>query len=120
MALAYTVSLLPDHKGMTLPKVVGDEYVVDALIDVTSVVAAGSVIPASALGLTTVHCVTICGNDNPNNSTNDIAVKVEISATGGYESSTSFALMFTTMSTGTTLSNDANGGSVRVRVWGDL
>ena len=76
MALAYTVTLLADHKGMTLPKVVGDEY--------------------------------------------DIAVKVEINATGGYESSTSFALMFTTMSTGTTLSNDANGGSVRVRVWGNL
>ena len=117
MALAYTVTLLADHKGMTLPKVVGDEYVVDALIDVTSIVAAGSVIPASALGLTTVHCVTICGSDNANG----VLPLVEISAAGAYESSTSFALMFTALDgTNATLANDANGGSVRVRVWGNL
>lgn len=120
MALEYTVTLLADHKGVTLPKAVGDEYVVDAVIDVSKVVAAGSVIPASALGLSSIHCVTICGDDNPNNSTNDIAIKAVISATGAYESATSFALKHTTMATGTTLSNDANGGSVRVRVWGNL
>ena len=67
MALAYSVTLLADHKGIAVPKVHGDEYYVDAIIDVTS-----------------------------------------------------FALMFTTVSTGTTISNDANGGSTRVRVYGLL
>ena len=76
MALAYTVTLLADHKGMTSPKAVGDEYVVDALVDVSSVVAAGSVIPASAFGLSSIHAVVITGNDNPNNSTNDIAINL--------------------------------------------
>tara|TARA_R100001510_G_C7526996_1_gene120065 strand:- start:248 stop:610 length:363 start_codon:yes stop_codon:yes gene_type:complete len=120
MALEYSVTLLADHKGVTLPKAVGDEYVVDAVIDVTKVVAAGSEIPASALGLSSIHCVSICGDDNPNNSTNDIAIKVVINSAGAYASATSFALKHTTMSSGTTLSNDANGGSVRVRVWGNL
>jgi hypothetical protein len=118
MALAYSVTLLADHKGIAAPKVHGDEYYVDAVIDVTSAVAAGSVIPASALGLSTISAVLITGSDNPNNSTNDIAVKVECSATGGYESGTSFALMFTTVASGTTISDDANGGSTRVRVYG--
>ena len=35
MALAFTVTLLADHKEITRPMVVGDEYVVDALVDVT-------------------------------------------------------------------------------------
>ena len=120
MAQAHTTVLLADHKGIARPKVVGDEYVVDAVVDVTSVLAAGSVIPASDFGLSTIHAVCITGNDNPNNSTNDIAIKVECSATGAYESSTSIALMHTTMASGTTLSNDADGGSVRLRVWGNL
>jgi hypothetical protein len=117
MALAYTVTALADHKGMTVPKAVGDEYVVDALIDVTSVVAAGSVIPATALGLSSIHCVSITGSDNANG----VLASVEISAAGAYESGTSFALMFTSLDgTNATLANDANGGSVRVRVWGNL
>ena len=120
MGQVHTVTLLADHKGNTRPKVVGDEYVVNAVVDVTSVVAAGSVIPASDFGLSTIHAVCITGNDNPNNSTNDIAIKVECSATGAYESSTSIALMHTTMASGTTLSDDANGGSVRLRVYGNL
>lgn len=120
MALAYTVTLLADHKGMTTPKVHGDEYYVDAVVDVTSAVAAGSVIPASAFGLSRINAVLITGSDNPNNSTNDIAVKVECSAAGAYESGTSFALMFTTVASGTTISDDADGGSTRVRVYGLL
>ena len=118
MALAYSVTLLADHKGLAAPRVHGDEYFVDAFVDVTSAVAAGSVIPASEFGLKTISAVMITGSDNVNNSTNDIAVKVECSATGGYESSTSFALMFTTVASGTTIANDANGGTTRVRVYG--
>ena len=31
--MASSVTLLADHKGVTAPKAVGDEYVVDALVD---------------------------------------------------------------------------------------
>jgi len=120
LALVKAITVLADHKGMTTPRVSGDEYFVDAVIDITQVVAAGSVIPASDFGLKTITAVMITGDDNPNNSTNDIAIKVECSATGAYESATSVAFMHTTMSSGTTLSNDANGGSVRVRVYGNI
>ena len=117
MALAYTVTSLADHKGITVPKAVGDEYVVDAVIDVTSHVAAGAVIPASAFGLSRINAVHITGYDNAN----AVMPQVEVSAAGAYESSTSFALMFTALDgTNATLANDANGGSVRVRVWGNL
>ena len=118
MALIKAVTIIADHKGFAGPKAVGDEYVVDAYCDITQVVAAGSVIPASDFGLTTITAVVITGDDNPNNSTNDIGIKIECSATGDYESSSSVAFMHTTMASGTTLSNNANGGSVRVRVWG--
>ena len=117
MALAYTVTLLGDHKGNTRPKVCGDEYCVDALVDVSSIVAAGSVIPASAFGLSTIHAATITGHDNAN----ALQPQVECSATGAYESNTSLALMFTSLDgTNATLANDGNGGSVRMRVWGNL
>ena len=117
MALAYTVTLLADHKGATSPRVSGDEYFVDALVDVTSIVAAGSVIPASAFGLSRINAVHITGYDNAN----AVMPQVEVSAAGAYESGTSFALMFTALDgTNATLANDANGGSTRVRVYGIL
>ena len=100
MALAFTVTLLADHKGQTRPRVSGDEYFVDALVDVTSVVAAGSVIPAADFGLSTISAAFI---------------------TGGYESSSSIALMFTSLDgTNATVANDGDGGSVRMRVYGNL
>ena len=117
MAQAHTTTLLADHKGITRPKVCGDEYVVDALVDVTSIVAAGSVIPASDFGLSTIHCATITGFDNANG----IQPQVECSATGAYESISSLALMFTSLDgTNATLADDGNGGSVRMRVYGLL
>ena len=117
MALAYTVTLLADHKGYTKPRVNGDEYMVDALVDVTSIVAAGSVIPASAFGLTQITAAMITGFDNANG----LQPQIECSATGAYESISSLALMFTSLDgTNATVANDANGGSVRVRVYGIL
>ena len=117
MALAYTVTLLADHKGYTKPRVNGDEYMVDALVDVTSIVAAGSVIPASAFGLTQITAALITGHDNANG----IQPQIECSATGAYESVGSLALMFTSLDgTNATVANDANGGSVRMRVYGLL
>ena len=47
--------------------------------------------------------------------------QIECSAAGLYESNTEVALMFTALDgTNATLANDANGGSVRMRVWGNL
>ena len=117
MAQAHTTVLLADHKGIARPKVCGDEYVVDAVVDVTSVLAAGSVIPASDFGLSTIHCATITGYDLAHTA----RPSIEISATGAYESNTSLALVFTAMDgTNATLAHDANGNSVRLRVWGNL
>ena len=117
MALAYTVTLLADHKGYTKPRVNGDEYMVDALVDVTSIVAAGSVIPASAFGLTQISAAMITGFDNANG----LQPQIECSDVGAYESISSLALMFTSLDgTNATVANDADGGSVRVRVYGIL
>ena len=115
MALAYTVTILADHKGMTTPRVHGDEYFVDALVDVTSIVAAGSVIPASSFGLSSITAAVITGHDNANG----LQAQIECSATGAYESNSSLALMFTSLDgTNATLADDGNGGSVRMRVYG--
>ena len=116
MALAFTTTLLPDHKGNTRPKAVGDEYVVDALIDVTSHVAAGATINASDLGLSSIHCVTICGTEGANAHVPSILT----SATGTYTSTSSFKLMFTALDgTNATVANDGDPAcAVRVRAWG--
>jgi len=116
LALAFTTTLLPDHKGNTRPKAVGDEYVVDALIDVTSHVAAGATINASDLGLTSIHCVTICGSEGANAHVPSILT----SATGTYASSTTFKLMFTALDgTNATVGDDSDPAcAVRIRAWG--
>jgi len=118
MAQAHTVTLLADHKGNIRPKAIGDEYVVDALIDVTSVLAAGSVITAADLGLKTIHCATICGSEGANAHVPSILT----TATGAYTSSTSIALMFTALDgTNATVADDGNPAcAVRVRVWGHI
>lgn len=117
MALEKTITVLADHKGMTTPRVSGDEYFVDAVADISKVVAAGSVIPASDFGLSTITAAMITGHDNAN----AVQPQIECSATGDYESATSIALMFTALDgTNATLANDANGGSVRLRVYGNL
>ena len=119
MALVYTATLLADHKGNTSPKVCGDEYVVDALIDVTSHVAAGAEIPASAFGLSTIHCVCITGSEGAN----DAYPNVTVSTTGTYESESSFKLMFTNLdgTNATAAADDADPTcAIRVRVWGNL
>ena len=108
---------MADHKGFTKPRANGDEYMVDALVDVSSIVAAGSVIPASAFGLSSITAVVITGHDNANG----LQPQIECSATGDYESNSSIALMFTSLDgTNATAANDANGGSVRMRVYGNL
>ena len=57
--MAHTVTLVANHKGFTRPRVLGDEYVVDASIDITSYTTGGEVITASSLGLKTINCAFI-------------------------------------------------------------
>jgi len=66
--------------------------------------------------LTTIHCATICGTEGGNTR----LAGIETSATGGYESSTSIALIFTSLDgTNATVADDGDPTcAVRVRVWG--
>ena len=62
--MAHTTTRLADHKGFTRPRVQGDEYTIDADINITSYTTGGEVIPASELGLsriTSAHIVRIGG-----------------------------------------------------------
>ena len=116
MALAFTVTILTDHKGSTAPRVSGDEYFVDAVIDVTSHVAAGAVIPASEFGLTTISAACITGSEGGNTR----LAGIETSEAGAYESATSIALIFTSLDgTNATVADDGDPTcAVRVRVYG--
>jgi len=116
LALAFTVTILADHKGFTGPRVSGDEYFVDAVIDVTSHVAAGAVIPAAQFGLETITAACITGTEGGNTR----LAGIETSATGAYESATSLALIFTNLDgTNATVADDGDPTcAVRVRVYG--
>jgi len=119
LALEYTVTLLGDHKGITRPKVSGDEYVVDALLDVTSHVQAGAEIPASAFGLSTIHCVSITGHEGAN----DVYPQILTSTGGLYESDSSFLIIFTNLdgTNATAASDDGDPTcATRLRIWGNL
>lgn len=106
-----TVTVLADHKGMTTPKVMGDEYCVDALVDMTNYVQGGVTVTASSLGLSTITQVLVTGVEEIGQS-----ARAVISATGAYESSSSFKLILSTGSA--QLSGTADEGMVRIRVFG--
>tara|TARA_R100000742_G_C4279572_1_gene104554 strand:- start:3484 stop:3831 length:348 start_codon:yes stop_codon:yes gene_type:complete len=115
--MAHTVTLLADHKGMTTPRVHGDEYLVDASLLVTTATSGGEVVTAASLGLSRINAVLITGNSLP--ATYD--VDVECSAAGAYESGTSFALLFTAMDgTNAAANGNITDTTVRVRVYGIL
>ena len=62
--MAVAVTLLEDHKGMTSPKVSGDEYYVDALIDMGTYASGGLSVTAASLGLDRVTQVMVTGQDS--------------------------------------------------------
>jgi len=59
--MAHTVTILADHLGFAGPRAMGAEYVVDAIIDITSYTAGGEAIDASDLGLSRVLAVMVTG-----------------------------------------------------------
>jgi|GEM_PF-6016599 len=116
--MAATVTILSDHKGFAGPKAVGDEYRVDANIEITSYTEDGEIITAASLGLSTITAVVITGCEVASGVALERFV-VELSATGAYESSTSFGLVGTTASSGAE-SGNSDLGYVRVRAWGHI
>ena len=114
--MAVVVTMLADHKGITAPKAVGDEYVVDALIDMDTYADGGLTVTAAQLGLRTVHCVAMTGQDSL------IGFTVpEVDASGEYAGATSFKLNCIKGADGPNAEGgDVDYGSVRIRVWGNL
>jgi hypothetical protein len=117
--MAHTVTILADSKGYTRPRVSGDEYVVDAVLDITSYTTNGEEILATALGLSTINCVIVTG------------ISVD-TLTGGYEARMIAPEVMSGAANGgkyhgqndrfqihaKEASNTDNIGEIRVRVWG--
>jgi hypothetical protein len=121
--LTHTVTLIADHKGFTKPKVVGDEYVVDAFIDITSYTANGEEILASKFGLSTITCVAVTGIsvDTISGGYAVSMIAPEIlsgSANGGKYVNTDTQDRFQIHAPAA--SNTDNIGEIRVRVWGQI
>tara|TARA_R100000458_G_C8047732_1_gene96282 strand:- start:48 stop:395 length:348 start_codon:yes stop_codon:yes gene_type:complete len=115
MALTYTSGILADHKGMTTPKVSGDEYYVDCWLDITEGVAGGAAFDSTLFGLSTVNAVVITGQE-------DLLLNIftEVTAEDGtYASGSSFELRATTASSGADKGTGA-WGTIRLRIYGLL
>jgi hypothetical protein len=118
--MGHTVTLLEDHKGMTTPKVSGDEYYVDAVIDITSYTANGETILGSSLGLSRINAVMLTGlsTDTISGGYSVSVISAETGAgqaTGGkYLSGSSFQINVPAAS------NTDNIGELRVRIYGLL
>ena len=115
----YSVKILGDHKGVTTPKVVGDEYVVDAIIDVSTYDASGVVLNASKFGLSTI--TSLCHTGTANVLFYPTFV---VSEAGAYTSKNS-ATMLIVQNLQATAAEVADGGThsgmqFRVRVWGTI
>jgi len=113
----YTVAILTDHKGAAKPRVNGDEYQVDALIDVSTYDASGVVLSASDFGLKNIHSIQHTGTANVL-----FYPTFGISGTGAYTSNSSVT-MFLVQALQATPAEVADGGThsamqFRVRVHG--
>tara|TARA_B100000575_G_scaffold286042_2_gene282180 strand:+ start:27 stop:410 length:384 start_codon:yes stop_codon:yes gene_type:complete len=127
--MATVVTILEDHKGMTTPRVSGDEYFVDVLVDMDAYPGTddvGILVNAADCGLSTIHQVMVTGQD-----TFTGLVVPEVLSTGSYTTNTGSGATASTTSfclnvlhevsnqiaehTGTT-----DYGSVRCRVYGLL
>jgi hypothetical protein len=120
--MTIQIGLLADHKGVTSPKVMGDEYLVDAHVKIQTYHLA-DVINASDLGLSTITAAMITGQSQADIE-GETGVYIDVGlGTGSYESSSSFKLIC--------YNNDgdcqeiADGTNIdditlRLRVWGHL
>ena len=111
--MTHTVTLLADHKGFTKPRANGDEYMVDAIINITNYVAGGTTLTATEVGLSQITQVMITGVEEIGHSARPV-----ISTAGAYESVSSVKIILSTGSA--QQSGTADEGMVRVRVFGLL
>tara|TARA_R100000406_G_scaffold84763_2_gene67897 strand:- start:1608 stop:1946 length:339 start_codon:yes stop_codon:yes gene_type:complete len=112
--MTHTTTIIADHKGFTAPRVSGDEYFVDFVVDITAYVQNGITINASDLGLGSINLALVTGVEEIGHS----ARAVITAETGAYESASSFKLILSTGSA--QQSGTGNEGSVRLRVYGNL
>jgi len=118
--LTHTVTIVANHKGYARPRVSGDEYVVDANIDITSYTSGGEVITATSLGLSSITAVIITGQEKGVGNTGFLAT-TELSSAGDLASSSSFQIVATDFDgTNAVASASDDVGVVRVRVFGNL
>ena len=115
----FTVTTLTDHKGYTGPHVHGDEYYVDAVVDVSTYDASGVVFSASNFGLSRVNAVTLTGTANVL-----FYPTFVISEAGAYTASNSFTMLLV-QALQATPAEVADGGThsgmqFRLRVYGNL
>lgn len=125
MGLEYTIRALPDHKGFSKPKAIGDEYMVDVALDITKHIAAGAEIDASRVGLKTIHAVLITGYEGRTFTANVLigAGGANPDVAGNYESATSFKVVVTNLdgTNATAAADDADVGcALRLRIFGSL
>ena len=113
--MAATVTLLADHKGIKGPKAIGDEYVVDAYIDLGAYASGGIDVTASQFGLSTMHQLIITGQDST-----ILLITPEVSATGAYESSTTITINAIDEQSNQLAEENSTQdcGTIRVRVYG--
>ena len=115
--MGHTTTLIADHKGFSRPRVHGDEYVVDAHIDVAAYTTGGEVINASELSLATVTAVMITGVENGVART----AVIEVDSAGVYASSSSFQIFVTDLDgTNGQAAGDEDVGMIRVRAYGQI
>ena len=113
----FTVTILPDHKGHTAPHVHGDEYYVDAVVDVSTYDASGVVFSAENFGLSRVNAVTLTGTANVL-----FYPTFVVSEAGAYTSNNSFTMLLV-QALQATPAEVADGGThsgmqFRLRVYG--
>ena len=121
------ITAIADHTGVSAPKVVGAEYVVDLFVKMT-VYHTADVINASDVGLSTINAAVITGttggvSDGSMASGAYIQVPTANVATGLYTSSTSIKIVLHDNDGDcTVLSNATNMDDMtfRLRIWGNL
>ena len=116
--MAHTISILADYKGVTSPKVNGDEYMVDAMVDISTYIAGGVTLLASEFGLATIHSIAITGIGNM-----AFYPFIQIDSAGAYESNTSAKMVVINVLLATPVENantTHSGQQFNVRVTGLL
>ena len=111
--MTHVVKLLADHKGMTTPRVHGDEYLVDASVNITAYVQGGVTVTAAQLGLSRINTVLVTGCEELTHTASAV-----LDTDGAYLSGTSFKLAL--IAGNAQQSGSGDEGMVRLRVYGIL